>query len=206
MKTSLKTLATLFVAATFAFAGCEKEDNITPIVPDTPEDDTVENIFVGTSWMGRLENTYYYQEQGMSIQMDITYDLFLDFLDSTNAELFHDFYVYIPAYPSASQSENYTESFTYTFTKDSVFLNGNYIDDETGDTLSYSYPLVYDKDANTLTLDFDDPSMLEMMGTTVIVLSPVEVSEKTTIPRPQTNNGKTSWKSVVGKIAHAIGL
>ena len=206
MKTSLKTLATLFVAANFAFAGCEKEDNITPIVPDTPEDDTVENIFVGTSWMGRLENTYYYQEQGMSIQMDITYDLFLDFLDSTNAELFHDMYIYVPSYPAASQSQNMTESFTYTFTKDSVFLNGNYIDDETGDTLYYSYPLVYDKEANTLTLDFDDPDMLEAMGTTVIVLTPVEDSEKTTIPRPQNNNGKTSWKSVVGKIAHAIGL
>lgn len=202
MKTSLKALATLVVAATFAFAGCEKEDNIMPIVPDTPEDDTVENIFVGTSWTGRMENTYYYE----GIQMDITYDLYLDFLDSTNAELFHDMYVYVPAYPAASQTQNMTETFTYTFTKDSVLLNGSYIDDETGDTLYYSYPLVYDKEANTLTIDFDDPDMLEMMGTTVVVLSPVEVSEKTTIPRPQTNNGKTSWKSVVGKIAHAIGL
>ena len=202
MKTTLKTLATLVVAATFAFAGCEKEDNIMPIVPDTPEDDTVENIFVGTSWTGRMENTYYYE----GIQMDITYDLYLDFLDSTNAELFHDMYVYVPAYPAASQTQNMTETFTYTFTKDSVFLNGSYIEDETGDTLYYSYPLVYDEEANTLTLDFDDPDMLEMMGTTVVVLSPVEVSEKTTIPRPQTNNGKTSWKSVVGKIAHAIGL
>ena len=202
MKTSLKALATLVVAATFAFAGCEKEDNIMPIVPDTPEDDTVENIFVGTSWTGRMENTYYYE----GIQMDITYDLYLDFLDSTNAELFHDMYVYVPAYPAASQTQNMTETFTYTFTKDSVLLNGSYIDDETGDTLYYSYPLVYDKEANTLTIDFDDPDMLEMMGTTVVVFSPVENPAKTTIPRPQTDNGKTSWKSVVGKIAHALGL
>ena len=202
MKTTLKTLATLVVAATFAFAGCEKEDNIMPIIPDTPEDDTVENIFVGTSWTGRMENTYYYE----GIQMDITYDLYLDFLDSTNAELFHDMYVYVPAYPAASQTQNMTETFTYTFTKDSVLLNGSYIDDETDDTLYYSYPLVYDKEANTLTIDFDDPDMLEMMGTTVVVLSPVENPAKTTIPRPQTNNGKTSWKSVVGKIAHALGL
>ena len=202
MKTSKKILATLVVAATFAFAGCEKEDNIMPIVPDTPDDDTVENIFVGTSWTGRMENTYYYE----GIQMDITYDLYLDFLDSTNAELFHDMYVYVPAYPAASQTQNMTETFTYTFTKDSVLLNGSYIDDETGDTLYYSYPLVYDKEANTLTIDFDDPDMLEMMGTTVVVLSPVENPAKTTIPRPQTTNGKTSWKSVVGKIAHAIGL
>ena len=205
MKTTLKTLATLVVAATFAFAGCEK-DNIVPIVPDTPEDDTVENIFVGTSWTGRLENTYYFQEQGMNIQMDITYDLFLDFLDSTNAELFHDLYVYVPAYPSASQSQNETEYYTYTFTKDSVYLNGSYVNEETGDTMYYSYPLFYDKEANTLTLDFEDPDMLETMGTTVIVLSPVEVTEKTTIPRPQTSNGKTNWTRVVGKIAHAIGL
>ena len=202
MKTTLKTLATLVVAATFAFAGCEKEDNIRPIIPDTPEDDTVENIFVGTSWTGRMENTYYYE----GIQMDITYDLYLDFLDSTNAELFHDMYVYVPAYPAASQTQNMTETFTYTFTKDSVLLNGSYIDDETGDTLYYSYPLVYDKEANTLTIDFDDPDMLEMMGITVVVFSPVENPAKTTIPRPQTNNGKTSWKSVVGNIAHALGL
>ena len=206
MKKSINVIATLCVAAIFALTGCEKEDNIVPIGPDTPEDDTVENIFVGTSWTGRLENTYYYQEQGMNIQMDITYDMFLDFLDSTNAELFHDFYVYFPAYPAASQSENMTEAFTYTFTKDSVFLNGSYVDGETGDTMYYSYPLVYDKEANTLTLDFDDPEMLDMMGTTLMVLSPVEVTEKTTIPRPQTDNGKNSWKNVVGKIAHAIGL
>ena len=201
MKTSLKALATLVVAATFAFAGCEKEDNIVPIVPDTPEDDTVENIFVGTSWTGRLESTYNYE----GINMELTYDLFLDFIDSTNAELFHDLYLYFPAYPSASESENETEYLTYTFTKDSVYLNGSYIDDGNNDTVEYSYALFYDKEANTLTLDFDDPSMLDMMGTTVVVLSPMEVAEKTTIPRPKTNNGKTNWTSVVGKIAHTIG-
>lgn len=205
MKTSKKIFATLVVAATFAFAGCEK-DNITPITPDIPDDHTVENIFVGTSWTGRLENTYYYQEQGMSIQMDISYDLYLDFLDSANAELFHDLYIYVPAYPAASQSENFTDAFTYTFTEDSVYLNGTYVDSETGDTVDYSYPLVYDKEANTLTIDFDDPDMLEIMGATEMVLSPVENPAKTTIPRPQDNNGKTSWKSVVGKIARAIGL
>ena len=205
MKTSKKIFATLVVAATFAFAGCEK-DNITPIVPDTPDDDTVENIFVGTSWTGRLENTYYYQEQGMSIQMDITYDFALDFLDSTNAELFHDMYVYVPDYPFASQNQTMTETFTYTYDGDSLYLNGTFLDDETGDTVVYSHTLAYDKEANTLTLVYDDPEMLEIMGTTTMVFTQVEDSAKTTIPRPQTNNGKTSWKSVVGKIAHAIGL
>ena len=74
MKSTIKTFATLFVAATFAFAGCEKEDNVTPITPDTPEEETPENIYVGTSWAAHLENDFTMQQQGMNIDMEITYD------------------------------------------------------------------------------------------------------------------------------------
>ena len=206
MKATLKTLATLVVAATLSFAGCTKE-KIQPIVPDTPEEEPIENVFVGTSWTAHLESTYYQMQQGMNIQMDITYDLSLDFLDSTNAELFHDMYVYVPAYPSASQSQNMTEVFTYTFSKDSVFLNGTYTDSETGETFEYSYPLVYDKEANTLTLDFDDPDMDEVMGTSVVVFTKSEDSAaKTTIPATSSTKGKVNWHKLMGKIAHALTM
>ena len=206
MKATLKTLATLAVAATLSFAGCQKE-KIQPIVPDTPEEEPIENVFVGTSWTGHLENTYFYQEQGMSIQMDVTYDLSLDFLDSTNAELFHDMYVYVPAYPAASQSQNMTETFTYTFSKDSVFLNGTYTNSETGETFEYSYSLVYDKEANTLTLDFDEPDMAEVMGTSVVVFTrSEEPTAKTTIPASSPSKSKVNWHKLMGKIAHALTM
>ena len=52
------------------------------------------------------------QQQGFDIDMELTYDIYLDFLDSTHAELFHDLYVYVPAYPAASQSDNMTEELT----------------------------------------------------------------------------------------------
>ena len=203
MKKLIKPLAILMVAATLTMVGCQKE-KIEPFTPTTPPEEPVENIFVGTSWTGHLENTYFYQDQGMRIQMDITYDLALDFLDSTNAELFHDLFIYIPAYPSASQSQNMTEEFTYTFSKDSVFLNGSYIDEMTGDTLEYSYALVYDKEANTLTLDLDDSDMEEMMGTDIVVFTQEDNSAKTLIPAASAAKGKANWKKILGRIVSAL--
>ena len=206
MKATIKTLATLLVAATFAFAGCEKEDNVTPIVPDTPEEETPENIYVGTSWSARLENNYTMQQQGFDIDMELTYDIYLDFLDSTHAELFHDLYVYVPAYPAASQSDNMTEELTYSFSHDSVFFNATYVDEESGEAYEYGYVAIYDTVAKTLTMDYDDPEMEEMMGTSIIVFNLVEDPAKTIVPRPQSNTGKTNWQKVVSKIAQAIGL
>ena len=198
MKSTLKTLATLVVAATFAFAGCEK-DNIAPIVPDTPEDETPVNIYAGTSWTAHLENTYYYEG---FLRMDIDYSLSLDFLDSVKGELFHDVYINVPDYPTASQSFNETEEFTYTFSNDSVVLNCQYFDAESGDTVDYAYVLVYDTVAKTLTLDFDDPEMAEMVGTTMVVFTQVEGSAKSV--RPRATTGKTSWRKFIGKVAQAL--
>ncbi|MBQ9865194.1 MAG: hypothetical protein IJM33_07655 [Bacteroidales bacterium] len=206
MNSSLRTLATFVVAATLAFAGCEKEDNITPNIPDTPEEETPENIYVGTSWSAHLENNYTLQEQGYNIEMELTYDIYLDFLDSTHAELFHDLYVYVPAFPSASQSDNMTEELTYSFSHDSVFFNATYVDEESGETLEYGYVAIYDSVAKTLTMDYDDPDMEEMMGTSIIVFNLVEDSSKTIVPRPQANTGKNGWQKVVNKIAQAIGF
>lgn len=201
MKTTLKTLAIVTVAASLAFAGCKKE-KVEPVTPETPEVETPENIYEGTSWIAHMENTYYYE--GM-LQMDVTYDLSLDFLDSVSGELFHDIVIDVPDYPAASQNQNMTEAFTYTFSNDSVILKCQYYDDELGDTAYYSYELVYDTVAKTLTLDFDDPDMEEIMGTSVVVFTQVPVeSAKTIIPGAKSAKGKTSWGNIVGKIARAL--
>lgn len=199
MKSTLKTLATLLVAATFAFAGCEKEDNINPIVPDAPEEETPVNIYDGTSWMAHIENTYYYEG---FLRMDIDYSLSLDFLDSVKGELFHDVYINVPDYPTASQSFNETEEFAYTFSNDSVVLNCQYFDEESGDTVDYAYVLVYDTVAKTLTLDFNDPDMEAMVGTTTVVFTQVDTSAKSV--RPRTTTGKTNWRKFIGKVAQAL--
>ncbi|MBR5352182.1 MAG: hypothetical protein IK126_00570 [Bacteroidales bacterium] len=203
MKTTLKTLAIVTVAASLAFAGCKKE-KIEPLTPETPEVETPENNYVGTAWSAHLENTYYYE--GM-LQMDVTYDLSLDFLDSVSGELFHDLVINVPDYPAASQNQNMTEAFTYTFSNDSVILKCHYYDDELGDTAYYSYELVYDTVAQTLTLDFDDPDMEEIMGTSVMVFTQVPVEPaKAIIPSAKTAKGKMSWGNIVGRIVRALKI
>ena len=201
MKTTLKTLAIVTVAASLAFAGCKKE-KVEPITPETPEVETPVNIYAGTSWIAHMENTYYYQ--GM-LPMNVTYDLSLDFLDSVSGELFHDLVINVPDYPAASQNQNMTEAFTYTFSNDSVILKCHYYDDELGDTAYYSYELVYDTVAKTLTLDLDDPDMEEIMGTSVVVFTQVPVEPaKAIIPGAKTAKGKVNWNNIVGKIARAL--
>lgn len=201
MKTTLKTLAIVTVAASLAFAGCKKE-KIEPLTPVTPEVETPENIYVGTAWTAHLENTYYYQ--GM-LPMNITYDLSLDFLDSVSGELFHDVLIDVPDFPSASQSTSMTEEFIYSFSNDSVVLNCRYIDEDTGDTLDYSYLLVYDSVDKTLTLDFGDPDMEDMMGTSEVVFTQVSIEPtKAIIPGAKTAKGKVSWRNILGRIARAI--
>ena len=203
MKTTRKTLAIVMVVASLAFTGCKKE-KIEPITPETPEVETPVNIYAGTSWIAHMENTYYYQ--GM-LPMNVTYDLSLDFLDSVSGELFHDLVINVPDYPAASQNQNMTEAFTYTFSNDSVILKCHYYDDELGDTAYYSYELVYDTVAKTLTLDFDDPDMEEIMGNTVVVFTQVPVEPaKALIPGAKTAKGKMSWGNIVGRIARALKI
>lgn len=206
MKTTLKTLAIVTVAASLAFAGCKKEkvEPITPETPEAPEVETPENIYEGTSWIAHMENTYYYE--GM-LRMDVTYDLSLDFLDSVSGELFHDLVINVPDYPAASQNQNMTEAFTYTFSNDSVILKCHYYDDELGDTAYYSYELVYDTVAQTLTLDFDDLDMEEIMGTSVMVFTQVPVEPaKAIIPSAKTAKGKMNWGNIVGRIVRALNI
>jgi len=203
MKNNFRILATLFVAATLVFAGCKKDDvnPITPDNPDNPGDDPIENIYIGTSWESHLESQFTYQ----GILEEITYDLTLDFLDSVNAEIFHDLYVYLPDFPSYSQSDNYTESFTYAFLADTVVLYGSFIDDETGDTVDYKYEMSHDKVANTLTMVLDDADMRDIMGTDTVVFTPrATTTAKNSILGNGTLNGRNRWQKLMDKIASAI--
>ena len=96
---------------------------------------------------------------------------------------------------------------TYTFSNDSVILKCHYYDDELGDTAYYSYELVYDTVAKTLTLDFDDPDMEEIMGTSVVVFTQVPVEPaKALIPGAKTAKGKMSWGNIVGRIVRALKI
>lgn len=201
MNNTMKVIATLCVAATLTMTGCKKE-KIEPTTPDTP---AVENVFVGTSWEAHLENSYTDPEYG--IGMEISYDLALDFLDSVNAELFQEVYLYVPAYPAASQDMNMTEELTYTITGDSVYMYGTTVDEETGDTVDYTYGFAYDKEANTLTLDFGDSDMRELMGTSVVVFTQrVEPAAKpTVVPAPKAD-GKLNWSRLMAKLTRALGL
>ena len=167
MKATFKTLATLAVAATLSLAGCKKE-KIEPLTPDTPGEEPVENIFAGTSWSSHMENTIEYQP---GVMVNVSYDFSLDFLDTVNGDLFTDMYLYVPAYPSASQGANDTDPFNYSINGDSVMLQFYYFNSDIGDTVFYTNSLVYDKETNTLTFDCRDEYMRQMMGTSVVFFS-----------------------------------
>lgn len=194
MKLSLRTFATLIVAATLAMVACKPEK----ITPDTPEEEKPVNIYAGTTWEAHLQNNYTYQ----GIQMNVTYDLTLDFFDTVKGELFTDAYVYVPASPSSSQSINWTEPFSYTFADDSVVMTCWWFNPDINDTSYYHYVGYYDTVANTLTIDLDDPDMEETMGTCVVTLTKVENPTKAAVLRPAT--GKFGLQNLIRKAVKAL--
>lgn len=170
MKKKFKKLVLVAMVASLAFVGCEK-NNIHPVVPGTTDGESVKNHFAGTSWVSHLENSL----NSEGIMLDLAYDVQLDFVDSVNAEMLQTATISIPAFPEATQSEHDSVSFVYTFTEDSVYLHGFYVEDS--DTVKVIYGLGYDKEEKTLTLDFADPDMEEIMGTTVVVFVPRDRSD-----------------------------
>lgn len=197
MTTAKKTFAALLVAAAFAFVGCTEKEHIdtdtTDTTPETPE--VEENYLVGTSWTAHLEGSYTYNYGGYNIDMEITDDASLDFIDSTSGELFQDIYIYFPIAPSQSQSENFTEPFTYTIDGNNITLSIAYYDEEEQDTLHYSYPAVYDKTANTITVDMEASGMGEVLGTNLMVFTPRELSTKKTASA-DVETGRIHWKTL----------
>ena len=194
MTTAKKTFAALLVAAAFAFVGCTEKEHIdTDTTPVTPE--VTENYLAGTSWTAHLEGSYTYNYQGYNIDMDITDDASLDFIDSTSGELFQDIYIYFPIAPSQSQSQNVTEPFTYTIDGNNITLSIAYYDEEEEDTVHYSYPAVYDKTANTITVDMEASGMGEVLGTNLMVFTPRELSAKKTASA-DVETGRIKWKSL----------
>ena len=96
----------------------------------------------------------------------------LDFTELTKGELFMDINITVPAipdYPPQHQSE--TEEFSYTFDGSNLLLTQSYTNEQTGQTTSYDIKTVYDKQAETITVDFDDDEMAAIMGTDIIVFT-----------------------------------
>lgn len=194
MKSTLKALATLFVAATLTLVACKPEK----IEPETPGDEKPVNIYAGTTWEAHLQNDYTYQ----NILMNVSYDLTLDFLDTVNGELFTDIYLYIPQMPSQSQSTNYTEPFRYTFAGDSIVMTCAWFNPDINDSSYYHYVGYYDTAACTITIDLEEPEMEEIMGTCVVTLTKVENPAKAATLRP--TSSKACWKDLLKKIAQAL--
>lgn len=167
MKKTLKMMALLFVAATMTLTGCEKD-------PQTDNGGNggnggngtnTGNILARTTWESNIEDTIEYS----GVQMELTFNATLDFFDEKNGELFQDIYLYVPIMPSASQSMNDTEPFTYVFAGDSCVMNFEYYDEDEGDTLNYSLTAKYNRSDESLTLDFNEPEMEQIIGTDKIV-------------------------------------
>ena len=204
MKSTLRTFAALLVATTLTFAGCKKE-KIEPITPETPGEQPVENIFIGTSWENHTENSFTYPIQGMNIPMLVEADMSIDFIDSVSGELFMDMSLIVPDYPVPPQDFSQTMSFTYTFNgEDSVKLAIEYYDEESGDTVQYEDFFVYDKAANTLTWSLGTEDA-ELLGVDSIVFTQRELGNaKAIIPGSRTATGKKSWQKLVEKVLRAM--
>lgn len=203
MKTSIKTLATLLVATTLAFVSCKKEENVTPINNDTtPTAEQDGNILQGTAWVCHMENTYMFENV---IPMNITLDASLDFNDTINGELYQEITLEVPAYPSANQSEDFNQPFTYTFSDNTVRLTCIYEDEEEGEMDTLVYVGIYDKVANTISIDIDDVDMEEIMGSDLMVFTPrTPVAKKSTATT--TTDSKPLWNKMGKGVLYQIIL
>lgn len=160
-----KLLSLFFVSTIVIFASCKKDDP-QPEAPAQPADLTEQ--LANTSWMSELQGSYTYSGVDMQITMTST----LDFLENKEGELFVDVIVSVPSMPDLQdQEQSETISFTYTFDGTNLALIETYVDDETGQTLNYTTNGVYDKESDTMTIDFDDSEMVEMFGTDMMVFS-----------------------------------
>ncbi len=154
------------VAAAVTLSGCKDDEPTLPEQP--PQQPQNSSELVGTTWEANLENDFAYQ--GVTMHIDLL--SMLDFTELTKGELFMDINITVPAipgYPPQHQSE--TEEFSYTFDGSNLLLTQSYTNEQTGQTTSYDIKTVYDKQAETITVDFDDDEMAAIMGTDIIVFT-----------------------------------
>lgn len=123
-------------------------------------------MLANTSWQSNLQNTYLYSGVEMLLDLNTT----LDFIDRTNGSMFMDLNVTVPSMPSyPGQNTNDSFDFTYTFDGTNLVLTQNYVDEQTGETESWSDTLIYDSENETIMYDMNDQEMEEMFGTDILV-------------------------------------
>lgn len=123
-------------------------------------------MLANTSWQSTLQNTYNYS----GVEMLLELNTMLDFVDRTSGSMFMDLNVTVPSMPSyPGQNTNESFDFTYIFDGTNLVLTQNYVDEQTGETVSSSDTLIYDSENETIMYDMNDQEMEEMFGTDILV-------------------------------------
>lgn len=164
MKSMRKILAFFMMAATISMVSCKSDDEEKP---EPPARD-----LTGTAWECEMNGTY--TQQG--ITMNIGFLSMIDFIDNQNGEQFYNIDVTVPQYPSANQSFDMTEVFTYTMTGNALTLVATGSDPETGEPYTTEYKATYNADDNTIVFDYDDDQMAEILGSDVVVYHEIPVN------------------------------
>lgn len=165
MKSMRKILAFFMMAATISMVSCKSDDEEKP---EPPARD-----LTGTAWECEMNGTY--TQQG--ITMNIGFLSMIDFIDNQNGELFYNIDVTVPQYPSANQSFDMTEVFTYTMTGNALTLVATGSDPETGEPYTTEYKATYNADDNTIVFDFDDDDMAQILGSDVVIYHETTVNK-----------------------------
>lgn len=165
MKSMRKILAFFMMAATISMVSCKSDDEEKP---EPPARD-----LTGTAWECEMNGTY--TQQG--ITMNIGFLSMIDFIDNQNGELFYNIDVTVPQYPSANQSFDMTEVFTYTMTGNALTLVATGTDPESGEPYTTEYKATYNADDNTIVFDYDDDQMAEILGSDVVVYHETTVNK-----------------------------
>lgn len=175
MKKTLRLLAMLMIvsALTFSFSSCE-DDPVEPANNEQQgggshggeEPDDEDNIFANTSWISSLQNSTVYQ----GINMNISYDVSLDFNDATSGEIYMIVSAEVPAYPAANQTIDQSWNFNYTVNGNKILLT--LIED--GETSSEPEELIYNPEDQTISWDQNDEDFSQMFGTDFMIFTKVQ--------------------------------
>jgi len=161
--------ALLFICASSLMVSCEKDDP----APNDQNNNTQTNDnakLAGTSWNCQIEHAGSMQGVGYIVTLDAT----LDFFDTEKGEMYQYAAVEFPSLPNYNQSTDMTSSFTFELKGSKLTIHETWVDDETGETVEGDSECIYDESAESITMTFDDPDMLEMLGTNTYVFTKVK--------------------------------